>query len=99
MSAGIAASIRSGTSRERMPDLEPPRVKRLAREAAQLTAKLRVSDVTPQRASVLRIARDRPAGCGKVDADLMHAAGHKTARQESQADRRGAVRVRAARIG
>ena len=84
-SAGDGASMRSVAPVIGCVDGKPPRVQRLAREGAQGIRGDPHRRSRARAAAVLRIADERPAGRGEVDADLMHAAGHEPASQQRQA--------------
>src|SRR3989442_3283597 len=58
---------------ERVREGDTPRVQGLTRKRAQRGGERRVRDLGPSRLAVLRIADDRPATRGQVDADLMAA--------------------------
>ena len=68
----------------------PPAMReRLTRKRTQRGGDARVFDLGPSRLSIHRIADNRPAARGQVDANLMRASGRQTAAEERQAGTRG----------
>ena len=81
-SSGTGASKHERRARRRVRELEPPRVEHDARDRE-------LAD--PPRSAVARVAEERRAEVGEVDADLVRAAG-----LGARLDERGARRLRAA---